>query len=221
MAEIPALPVNQESSLNDSALQLLPTQVAKEEITKSGSTTPSTENVPSVPSAVTLESIVEQSNKDEQVPTTQDAPVAREILIDEPTEEAVSYDASVPTAVPALIEEQPTNIPAVAVESQAEEPASPTISKKKKSKKSKKTDAMTPTTEALPAAESDSIITATDGVVPLTTEARVSFAPVVDEQPKVEEAAIQPEDLPLQETTVTTPATETALADSDSGRSQE
>ena len=215
VAEIPALPVNQESSLNDSALQLLPTQVAKEEITKSGSTTPSTENVPSVPSAVTLESIVEQSNKDEQVPTTQDAPVAREILIDEPTEEAVSYDASVPTAVPALIEEQPTNIPAVAVESQAEEPASPTISKKKKSKKSKKTDAMTPTTEALPAAESDSIITATDGVVPLTTEARVSFAPVVDEQPKVEEAAIQPEDLPLQETTVTTPATETALAASE------
>ena len=215
VAKKSALPVNQESSLDDSALQLLPTQVDKEEITKSGSTTPSTENVPSVPPAVTLESIVEQSSKDEQVPTTQDAPVAREILIDEPTEEAVSYDASVPTAVPALIEEQPKNVPAVAVESQAEEPALPTISKKKKSKKSKKTDAMTPTTEALPAAESDSIITATDSVVPLTTEARVSFAPVVDEQPKVEEAATQAEDLPLQETTVSTPATETALAASE------
>jgi hypothetical protein len=212
VVETPVRSVDSESSLNDSALPLPPMQEVKEETEKPGSTAPLIENIQTALPDTTLEPVVEHVNERVQALEIQDFRVAHDIAIETPIENAI--------ATPALVEEPSTDTPAVVVESQAGELPSPSMSKKKsKKKRSKKTDAATPTLEAQLTAEPDNGATATEDIVPPVAEAHTSVVPVMNKQPTVEEAAIQPEIPLLPETIIETPATEAVSAASEQGLS--
>jgi hypothetical protein len=212
----PASSVEQKSLVDDGANSLPRLEEIKEENDKFDSTIPLTEDVSAPLPDTAKEPILEQSAEevpahDVHIAASQDLAVTREIATDEQIEEAVSYNSPDAIATSALVEKQSADIPAADVDPQVEEPASPSVSKKKSKKKGKKSDAVTPAPEAAPITDSGNIDTTAD-MVPPTVEAQEPVAPVLDEQVRIEETAVQPETSALPETVVETPATEATPA---------
>ena len=206
--------IDVEPLLDDRALSMPPTEETKEETEKSDLTPPLVDAISTPLPDTAQEPIIEQSIEevsaiDAPVTAAQEAPVTQEIATEDQIEETVSQNAPDTTVTPAIVDERPSEVPTADVEPQVEEPASPSVSKKKSTKKGRKSEVATPVPETLSPADSDNVTSTIEEIALPTAEVQDTIASVPDEQPKVE-APIQSETTVLPETVSEAPATETA-----------